>query len=456
MHLFGTHYKATAWMFLGVCVFAVADHLTGLTLLADVAAILLAVFVVIEFRAAPRAHKYIGAILIAAGLAAGAWAGAFEHTVFTGFRRSMQFLVLWGAVLWLRMPPERSPSFQVMRDFVGGQPQGRRYMILALAGNFVGGTLNLAGVSLLSGLLTTTDDPTTRRRLTQALVRGFLAASCWSPFYVAVAVILVVIPGVDWIEVAPAGLLMALGLIGLSWTTDRIRRGKPSPSAALTEAPRMGLLTWLRLSTIAVCLFALVLIGTELLGVSVPIVLGLIAPPFALAWTYAHATPGDFVPLAREMGHRVMEAFPTLRGESLVFLSANIFGAGIAAALPPETVARGVEAMALPIDARIILLTLFMELLGAFGLHPVLMVVVIGNVLPPEVLGLSPAALALLLLAMWGNTIVLSPFAATILFLARVVGVSTWTVAWRWNGIYGFTTALLLALLFVAFRHVAG
>ena len=97
-----------------------------------------------------------------------------------------------------------------------------------------------------------------------------------------------------------------------------------------------------------------------------------------------------------------------------------------------------------------------MELLGAFGLHPVLMVVVIGNVLPPEVLGLSPAALALLLLAMWGNTIVLSPFAATTLFLARVVGVSTWTVAWRWNGIYGFATALLLALLFVAFRHVAG
>ena len=354
MHLFGTHYKATAWMFLGVCVFAVADHLAGLTLLADVAAVLLAVFVVIEFRAAPRAHQVIGVILIAAGLAAGAWVGAFEQTVFTGFRRSMQFLVLWGAVLWLRMPPERSPSFQVMRDFVGGQPQGRRYMILALAGNFVGGTLNLAGVSLLSGLLTTTDDPTTRRRLTQALVRGFLAASCWSPFYVAVAVILVVIPGVDWIEVAPAGLLMALGLIGLSWTTDRIQRGTPSPTARPHRRHRAwACLTWFRLSTIAACLFALVLVGTELLGVSVPIVLGLIAPPFALAWTYAHATPGDFLPLAREMGHRVMEAFPTLRGESLVFLSANIFGAGIAAALPPETVARGVEAMALPIDARI-------------------------------------------------------------------------------------------------------
>ena len=282
MHLFGTHYKATAWMFLGVCVFAVADNLTGLTLLADVAAVLLAVFVVIEFRAAPRAHKYIGVILIAAGLAAGAWVGAFEQTVFTGFRRSMQFLVLWGAVLWLRMPPERSPSFQVMRDFVGGQPQGRRYMILALAGNFVGGTLNLAGVSLMSGLLTASDDPTTRRRLTQALMRGFLAASCWSPFYVAVAVILVVIPGVEWIEVAPTGLLMALGLIGLSWTADRIRRGNPAAAAARAEAPRMGLLTWIRLSVIAACLFALVLGGTELLGVSVPIVLGVIAPPFAL------------------------------------------------------------------------------------------------------------------------------------------------------------------------------
>ena len=448
-------FSSTAWVFLGVCVAAIADHLTGFDPFAYVAASLLLVFVIVEFRAAPRPHQVVGIILIVAGIAAGASVDALGETLFVGFRRSMQFLVLWAAVLWLRMPPERSPSFDAMRAFVGGQPPGRRYLILALAGNFVGGTLNLAGVSLMSGLLTSTADPATRRRLTQALMRGFLAASCWSPFYVAVAVILVVIPGVRWIEVAPAGLAMAMGLIGFAWTLDRVTRGAapPPPAAA---APRLNGLTWARLAFIATTLFASVLGGTEALAVSVPIALGLIGPPFALAWTFAHTGSESFLPLARKMGCRVMEAFPTLRGEALIFLSANIFGTGIAAALPPETVGRIIESLAIPIDLRIILLVLTMTVLGAVGLHPVLMVVVIGNVLPPSVLGLPPMAMALLLLAMWGGSIVVSPFSATTLFLARIVGVSGWTVGWRWNGAYGFSAAFLIALGFVAFRHLGG
>lgn len=446
----------TAWLFLVLCLAAVADNLTGWVPFAYAAAACLLAFVAIEFRAAPRPHQIVGAVLIVAGLAAGAYVGALGETAFVGFRRAMQFLVLWAAVLWLRMPPERSPSFRAMRAFVGGQPPGRRYLILALAGNFVGGTLNLAGVSLLSGLITAATDPATRRRLTQALMRGFLAASCWSPFYVAVAVILVVIP-VRWVTVAPIGMVMSLTLIGYAWTLDRLTRSAVPPAAAAPEpAPRLDAVNALRLAFIAVALFASVLGGTEALGVSVPITLGLVGPPFAIVWTFVHAEAGSFRPLVGEMARRVMESFPTLRGEALIFLGATIFGTGIAAALPPEAVGRAIETLAIPVDALIVLLVMAMALLGSIGMHPVLMAVVVGTVVPPEALGLSPEAMALLLLAMWGGSVTVSPFSATTLLLARIVGVSGWTVGWRWNAGYGFSSAFLIALGFVAFRHLAG
>jgi Na+/H+ antiporter NhaC len=47
-----------------------------------------------------------------------------------------------------------------------------------------------------------------------------------------------------------------------------------------------------------------------------------------------------------------------------------------------------------------------------------------------------------------------SPVSATVLFVSRVARESNLTVAWRWNALYSFAGAALLAGLVIAGRHL--
>ncbi|MFP3386905.1 hypothetical protein R0J92_26025, partial [Tritonibacter sp. SIMBA_163] len=78
---------------------------------------------------------------------------------------------------------------------------------------------------LVASLLDPEMRPRLRRRLTLAVVRGFSGAVMWSPFFVGMGVILTVVPGVSWLQLAPAGLVIGSGLVLGAWALDRATRG---------------------------------------------------------------------------------------------------------------------------------------------------------------------------------------------------------------------------------------
>jgi hypothetical protein len=445
----------SSWLYLLVYVLAVAGALAPIPLAREVAVVALVLFMAVEFAATQRAQQAVGVVLSAVGLAIAFSVGAFEAVLTKGLIHTLPFIVLFGAVTWLQAAAAESPTLKAARDTVLSQPPGWRYLMLGLAAHGLGAAFNLAGISLLSTMVSQQKEPITRMRLARAMCQGFGAGSCWSPLFVGTAVILAVLPSVRWIEVAPLGLVMGALLLGWSWLLDRL--ADPATAAGRAQHAPMPFPGWAarRLAVILAALFALVIGFVETFRLPLPIALGLVAPPFALLWQLARVGPAMRKgAVVGELSRRVVFAFASLRGEAVLFASANLFGAGVNAAVAPDDAARVLRTLGLSIDLLLPALALAVVVGGALGLHAVILVVLIGHILPPDVLGLPAPLLAAVLMCTWGLSTNISPFSATALFMARITGVPLWTVAWRWNGPFALTAALIVGVVAVLIRRL--
>ncbi len=420
---------------------------------------LLAVFLTLEISRAPAIQRNMGVALAAAGVLAAAIGGDMVRALIDGLDRAQIFVVMFFAVTWLRDPAITSPALRALRDAVTHQPAGRRYPILWLSVHCLGSVLNLAAMSLLSGMVSEQADRRLRRRLSMALMSGFTAASSWGPFYVSVAVILTAVPGVRWVEVAPLGLAMSAAILAVGWGYDRIALRQPprpgSGSAAAPSRQRFGGGTAGRIAGILVSLIVLVMGIHEIAGLPIPIALGVVCPPFAVVWAMLQADVGQrwaggAVPLAR----RIFAGLPDLRNEAIAFVAASILGVGVAKILPPETISAFLQGYDITGDAVIVALIFGMVVASAAGFHPVILAILVGEVLPPEVIGMPPEILALAMLGIWGTSTMVSPFSATTLFMGRVVGVPSHVIAWRWNPPLVFLACCTVAAYVVAIRHL--
>jgi hypothetical protein len=472
----------SSWLFLALVVAALLDAF-GVVYAGAAAVAFLALFIVLEIRLVAWPQLAIASVLIVAGLAAAISAPgaaaipAVAATLAKGLKAALPFLVLFAAVAWLTVPALESPSLRAARDTVASQPPGWRFATLALAAHLLGSVFNLVAVSLLAILIGHQDRPTGRasadnhksggisgartsdlaadaagrRRLARALVQGFATATAWSPLFVGTAVILAVLPEVRWISIAPYGVGLAMLLLVLAWSADRLFNPARAPlAAAVVPLPPDAAL---RLAGLVTALLVGVIGLVELSGFSIPIVLGLIGPPFAVLWR-AKRRPSAAIENVADLARKVMRGLADLRTETLMFTAANTFSSGIAAAVPAAKAGEAVAALGFGPDGLILAFAFGLIGASALGLHPVIAVVLIGPVVPPESFGLPLPLLALLLMALWGMATNVSPFSATNIIMSRAVGMNHWIIAWRWNLPFSLAGAGLVAAAVVALRRI--
>ena len=435
----------TAWLYLAVYLLTLVDALRPTPVIAGTAALGLMAFVVTQLPAIRMPQRVASAVLITGGLAAAWQAGGPSGTLadlIGGAERALPFMVLFAAVMCLQVPALTSPSFRRLGERVVAQPPGRRYLMLAFAGHYLGAVLNLAGLQLVASLLDPEMRPPLRRRLTLAVLRGFSAAVMWSPFFVGMGVILTVVPGVSWLQLAPAGLVIGTALVLGAWALDRATRGPRDP-ADDAPAAREGDLgrAALGVLTVFLALAAPVVALSEGAGLSIVIALGLVAPTLSVLWAGLLRRRGaaDPAPVLASVTARL----PGLRNEAALFLAATVFAVGVSHAIQPDALAGSLGLADWPAALRAAALAVTGTLLGGLGVHPVVLAILVGEVLGPAALGLSPLAVALLLGVVWGMGTQMSPFSATVMHTARMLDVSVFRVAWRWNAPYCLPAAAL-------------
>lgn len=453
----------SAALYLTLCVLTIIDALFSVEPAVWIAIGCMAAFIILEFPRTARLQQAVSVALAAIGLLVGTLEGAVLETLLDGLRRTLPFLLLFASVTWLQGPAGKSPSLLTVREIAIRQPSGRRFAVIALAAHFLGVAFNLAGLSLLTPMVRRDTPRPLRERLGRAMVQGFAAGTAWSPFYVGTAVILSAVPSVRWLEVAPLGIALSLFIVGCSWSFDRLflraaaqREGNeerkdrgPAPAFTKRHAGNIALL----LGT----LFGITILLVEGLRLSIPVSLAIVAPPFSLAWAIAlagsrRAASDPNQPEASTgrsstftLFGQVFEKIPDLRGETMLFAGANILGVGIASALDPTQVAQWVANVTPNPILTIPGLMAAMVLTSIIGLHPVVFVVLVTSILPPEALGVAPPIAAMAMMCLWGQGTNASPFSATVLFISRITGDSNWRIAWRWNAPFSLCVTTLLA-----------
>ena len=444
--------RISSILFLLIACLTIANALLEWAVFAHAAIIAVLIFLVLEFPRIPPTYKKVGIILIAGGVIAAANTGAFIETVYTGIYRTLPFLLLFASVAWLQVPSSQSPSLLAVREAVLRQPPGKRFASVVTAAHFLGVSFNLAGLALLTPMVRQGVEQSLQRRLGRAMVQGFSAGTCWSPFYVGTAFILTAVPGVDWLAVGLPGLAIALLLMVWSWLIDRLFARPPvAPAIApnTAEQPTLPVAAIGKTILILVFLFAAVISLVEGLNISIPIALAVVAPVYALIWAFLIQQSGTGSGVF-ETTKTVLAGYPNLRGEALLFSGANFLGVAVASLMPrslTETWSGTISTYPT--------LTLFIIIAGygiasTLGIHPVISVVLITSVITPKMIGLPPEILALAFMAMWGQGTNTSPFSATVLYMARVTGTDGWTIAWRWNAPFVASTMLLIFFIIIA------
>ena len=445
----------SAWVYLAIAVLTIVDAFVFLLPLVHLTGGLIILFIVLQFREIPLPQQIAGAGLILIGMIGAVASDNWASVMIDGITRSRIFLLLFFAVSWLQFPVNQSPSMQAARETIVTQPPGRRYVDMAFGVHILGSLRGLAGLGLLTSMIERQKNPHLRRRLAMALITGFGSASSWSPFFIGMIVVLVALPSLSWGEIAPLGMVLALTIITTGWVYDRLILRSSMPSEPRTEPVPISRAHFWRTAALLVSLVGLAIVIVEMMGISIPVTLGLMAPPFAVIWYVAIAPKGARLPhRAKSMATDVLNGLPTMRNEVLVFVAANILGVGVASVVPSDDVAAVVNQVLPWIDAQIFGLILLFLTASMIGLHPVITIITLSAILPPEALAMRDWVMGLVFVSIWGLSTMISPFSGTTLYMSRVTGVPAHIIGWRWMLPSAFLCSTMVGVVIVAIRHL--
>lgn len=442
------------------CCFAVLDALFRGAGFDRLSVAFLVLYIALQPRKVLRSQWIMALLLIAAGIVLAALHHSVAAALWQGGRGTLMFILLFASVTMLQYPALHSPSMEVVRVIVTNLPPGWRYFWLSLASHFLSAITNFAGFALLASFVEGNAAGNLRRRMALALSRGFVAASSWSPFFLAMAVVVSLMPNLRWLDVAAPGLTISFCFILWGSLCDRFdaRAGDEAGARGMGQVEGRGL-AMLRLALLSGILVGGVAALDAILHVSMSAVIAIVVTVFSLGWYLLLATSrSPAVPAVSAGAYRrnLVDSVAGLRGLSVLFIGANIFGQGVGATIDGQMLVNAASHIGIVGALWVPFLLGIIALGSLFGLHAVILIVVIGHTLPPATIGLAPATLALIMLTSWGVGGVLSPLSNLTLYVANMLRMSSWRMAWRDNGIYGFGCFVIASLVIMGFHWLTG
>lgn len=409
--------------------------------------------------------------LIAIGFVAGSGLAGLG-LVYEGLVRNLQYILLFASIVWLQVQATQSPSLLELRERVMAMPSGSRSVPIMAVAYGLGAAFNIAAFGLMAPLVTPATPQPLRERLVQAVSKGFMIATAWSPLFVGTAVILASVDGVRWTDVGLGGFLLALVLVSAQWGFDGLwRRIDPTAAKArllkLDPADRTPLrltlpVTLVRAGLIILSLFAILVVAVAGFGLRIPVALALAAPLFGLVWAglirreVGAEAAGPLVSIRRVFNH-----YPNLRGEALLFAAANVFGIGIQAVLDAQfgqTSAGGGGGASLAAvlgwhEAALLLACIWaFFMICVLGMHPLISVILLTTLFTPSDLGLVPWQFAVMMMALWGTSTNASPVSASTILMSRMTELSNFRIAWRLNLPFSVLNVLVISAVFLVLQ----
>ena len=293
-------------------------------------------------------------------------------------------------------------------------------------------------VSLFSGALKD-NIPNYKRFLAAAIVRGYAMAIFWTPGAVIMLLALQV-TNVAWFDLfLPGFLLSQLGLFTSYLFEHFTRLNRPISSTVKSQeaSPEETLLAYRQSAHIVLVVLGLLILVAFFefiaLGSGTGRILraGLMVTSLWLLYYRNHAQMGGA--LFRHWESGIAKAADL----AVLFVAMGLFAgavdhSGILIQFQPA-MQNWVNQLGL---VSIVVIPLIYILLAVTGIHPFILIVILGKILTALSLPLSPVSIALLLLLASSVSFIVSPFAGMVLMTAKFLNVRPMEVAIKWNAAF--------------------
>lgn len=388
------------------------------------------------------------------------------ETLLVALSRMTFFPAFVAALGLLRAAADMSATVEAAGRLLVNQPPSRRYAALTAGGHIFGILLNIGGLALLLDMTKRANtleagfgDPKVvalrEKRMTLAVMRGFSSIAFWSPLGLALNLLLACMPDVAWAEVAPYGLLGAIGFMSLGLLFDLVENPRPTRPRSTVRDPSGVRAVAAMVGHIA-ALSGLSLAAEQLTHFSFQAILINLVPLYAVAWLVGSAMKNGKAPLAhagRTLLERGVARWPTYANEIAIFAASGLLGVILADLAPRDALQAAIAAAAAPAGVFAAGLAACVVLLGLLGVNPMISASILAATLSSiEVPGLSQANIILALAGGWACIIGLGPLMSSLVMTASVIGRPPTVVGLRWNGRFAAAAFVLWCLALLAIR----
>ena len=358
--------------------------------------------------------------------------------------RNLYILVMFTLVPLLSIPIRHGDYIKALEDIFKryAYKDSKFYLLISSLSFFIGSMVNIAAVALTYQLSQASEKKSDKKLVATSISRGFTASLIWAPSYVSTALALE-LTRAKWTSLFPFGLGLGIITVVFGWLIIRLKeygREEKVPKLAIDEK-----INWKKV--IELCLFSSVLIVTIVLishftNLSTVIAVALISLIFPLVWS---AIIGHTQSLVREFkGNYYQITLPKLKNETVLFIGAGMLSNSImyshlAGLIPRILTDLGVNSLPL-LSIFIVFTALFLAILGV---HPIILVTLIGSTIQPSMYNISPTLLALLLTSSWALAAAISPSSASNITIANLVDCSV-LKGLQWNIRYILILSIIL------------
>lgn len=382
--------------------------------------------------------------------------GVSWHTVILAIDRACFLASLLALLGMLRAAANIAPEIERAGRYITAQPPGRRYLALNFGSHMFGTLINLGGLVLLLDMTSKAIAKTAAmlppeihelklQRMTLAVTRGFGLVSLWSPFGFAVNALLLAMPGLNYLDVAPTGFVLTFAFVAYGWMLDRRLAPKNRQAVPIATPPNPK-----DASAIGFLLLHLILLGSSVLSLSMNFPLSfqqallIVLPSYATVWAiWTGFRQHQTVPMVRNVVRATLRSFATSPSEIGVFASSGLLSVLVVALLPTDDIRQLVIEMSLSPVAVIWLTSITMFVVGCLGINPIISASVLASLVSQiGIEGLSIPAIALTIMGTWATVMCFSPFITTVAYAGALIGKSPFLVGPRWN--FSYSVGLLL------------
>jgi hypothetical protein len=278
---------------------------------------------------------------------------------------------------------------------------------------------------------------------------GYVLPVLWTPVSGVAGIVLDALK-VEWIDLFSKLFLVSVAGLLVNWIIFYFLevRGKPPCRAAEAAPDDTGTASPVARLLQMICAIVL-LIGSialleQWLRIGLVTVVTLISIPYAILWC---VVIGKGRPSLRETGSQLVLRLPAMADQFAIFLSAGFFARALQISGADQTVnLLFLQFRELVGTQALLLLMPLMALTTSFlGMHPLVVIALLGNSLKPEILGVSALQLAIALVGSSVLTYMLGPFSGTLGLVQSINRVSTFRLS-LWNAPYAFGYFVLLAI----------